>query len=195
MNILLIATKNKGKVKEIKEILKLPVSTKILSLLDLKDIPNIEETGKTYQQNANIKAQAIYEKFKIPVLAEDSGIEFLFFGRMPGIYSSRFLGEDTDYQEKNNFIMNMFKYLPDNLRKCHYVSNTVLIINNEQIYETVGICDGIIAKKPAGKNGFGYDPIFYLPQYKKTMAQISTELKNKISHRAMAILQIKKILI
>lgn len=188
----IIATKNKNKVVEIKAILNLPKNFKIYSLLDFQEIPKILETGKTYLENAKIKATIIYKEFKIPVLAEDSGIEFLSLGNFPGIYSSRFLGEKTNYKIKNDFVLQTFKYLPPNLRKCQYVCSAVFVINSKQIFYSSGKCIGVVAKKPAGKNGFGYDPIFYLSSYKKTIAQISAKLKNKISHRAKAIKKIKK---
>lgn len=184
MKKILIATKNKNKVREFKEILT-PLGYEVISLLDLNETIEIEETGTTFEENALIKAQTIYDLYKCDVISDDSGICIDYFDGKPGIYSSRWLGEDTPYSEKNAYIL---KEVGDSTnRGAQYVCAIahVRADGSHAIYR--GECAGEIAYKSEGEKGFGYDPIFYYPPYKRTLACVSEEEKNAISHRGKAL--------
>lgn len=189
---ILIATNNKHKILEIKHILK-NKNLEILSPhdLSLKNI-KIKENGKTYYENALIKAKAFAKLTRLPVLADDSGLEIDFLGGKPGIYSSRFLGKKTSFYKKNLEILKIMKDVPQKERKAKFICCCILITPHGKIFKATGICKGFINNKIYGKNGFGYDPIFYIPRLKKTMAQLPDTAKNKISHRAKAFGKIKK---
>lgn len=189
---ILIATNNKHKILEIKHILK-NKNIKILSPDELK-LKNIKpkENGKTYFENALKKAKAFARLTNLPVLADDSGLEIDFLKGAPGIYSSRYLGKKKSYYEKNLHILKMMKDTPQKQRRAKFVCHCVLIMPDGKIFDALGECNGFIHNKIAGKNGFGYDPIFYIPRLKKTMAQLPESVKNKISHRAKAFGKIKK---
>lgn len=184
MKKILIATKNKGKIKEFKEMLT-PLGYEVQSLLDLKEEIEIEETGTTFEENAYIKAKAIYDLYHCDVISDDSGLCIDFFEGGPGVYSARWLGVDTSYDYKNNYILDKMKDSKD--RKAQYVC-CIAHINEEGSHEIYrGECIGEIALKPEGSNGFGYDPIFYYPPYQTTLANVSEEDKNTISHRGIAL--------
>ncbi|MFH1454008.1 MAG: RdgB/HAM1 family non-canonical purine NTP pyrophosphatase [Armatimonadota bacterium] len=189
---ILMATDNKHKVKEIKNILK---GTGI-ELCTPKDLgiknTDVKENGKTYFANALKKAKAFAKMTNLPVLADDSGLEIKILDNKPGILSSRFIGKDTPFYEKNLKILEKLKSLPKSKRSAKFVCCCVLIAPSGKVFKTTGQCAGFIYYKITGKHGFGYDPVFYLPAHEKTMAQISMKEKNKISHRAKAFLKMKK---
>ena len=194
---ILIATNNKHKILEIKHILK-NKNIKILSPdeLNLKNIKP-KENGKTYFENALKKAKTFARISNLPVLADDSGLEIDFLKGAPGIYSSRFLRRGTarrapTFHKKNITILKMMKDIPKKERRAKFVCHCVLITPDGKIFDARGECNGFIHNKIAGKNGFGYDPIFYIPRFKKTMAQLPEKVKNKISHRAKAFKKIEK---
>ena len=178
-----VASKNKGKVSEIREILK-AIGIKVVSMEDIGFSDDIKETGKTFEENALIKAKAIYQRVGCPVLADDSGLEVEYLDNAPGIFSARFAENDDKRIQK---ILNLLDGVLEQDRKAHFVCVMVLYINDDEKIVSQGIVDGYIAKERAGDNGFGYDPIFYVPQYKKTMAQLTSDVKNQISHRANAL--------
>lgn len=184
MKKILIATKNKNKVKEFKEILQ-PLGYEVISLLDLKENIEIEETGNTFEENAIIKAKAIHAIYKCEVISDDSGLCIDYFDGKPGVYSSRWLGEDTSYDVKNAYIL---KEVGDSKKRgAQYVCAIAYVLEDGTSNVYTGICEGEIAYKAEGNKGFGYDPIFYYPPYQKTLASVSEEEKNAISHRGKAV--------
>lgn len=186
INEIVVASKNKGKVSEIRKILE-PINIKVLSMEDIGFNEDIQETGSTFEENAKIKAQEIYKKSGNVVLADDSGLEVEFLDNAPGVYSARFAPNDNERIKK---LLNLMDKVPQEKRKARFVCAMVLFINNEEFIIKKGIVNGYITKEAKGTNGFGYDPVFYVPKYKKTMAELDIETKNRISHRAKALEQI-----
>ena len=189
---ILFATKNEGKLREIREIL--GPDYEVLSLLDLPEIPEIVENGTSFEENALIKVRAIGPQEDAVVLADDSGLCIDAFSGGPGVYSSRFLGEDTDYTFKNNYILEKLSGLPDEERGAHYSCVIAALFPDGTEAVTEARMEGIISEKPAGTGGFGYDPILYLPEFGKTAAEITAEEKNRISHRGLALQKMKEIM-
>lgn len=191
MKELVIASTNKGKIKEIKTMLE-GLDIKVLSLSDVfEEVPDIEENGSTFQENALIKAREIACLVHKPVLADDSGLEVDALNKQPGIYSARFLGYDTSYDIKNQYIIDAIK---GKTRSARFICAMALIIPGKEPFVIEGVMEGMIHDKIEGTNGFGYDPIFYYPPCKKTGGQMSIEEKNKYSHRAQALRQLYDIL-
>ncbi|MBR6405166.1 MAG: RdgB/HAM1 family non-canonical purine NTP pyrophosphatase [Lachnospiraceae bacterium] len=189
---ILFATKNEGKLREIREIL--GPDYEVLSLLDLAEVPEIVEDGTSFEENALIKVRAIGPQKDTVVLADDSGLCIDAFSGGPGVYSSRFLGEDTDYIFKNNYILEKLSGLPDEQRGAHYSCVIAALFPDGTEAVTEARMEGIISEKPMGSGGFGYDPILYLPEFGKTAAEITAEEKNRISHRGLALEKMKEIL-
>lgn len=194
MKKLIFATSNEGKMDEIRDILKdMPIE--LLSLKDIGIDIDIEENGTTFEENAIIKAETICKLTGEIVLADDSGLEVDYLNKEPGVYSSRFLGEDTPYSVKNNYIIDRLKNIEMERRSARFVCVIACSFPNGNTITREGIIEGYIAEKISGSNGFGYDPIFYLPEYNCTTADMPTELKNQISHRAKALKKMKEVLI
>jgi len=191
---LIIATKNRNKLKEIKKILK-GLNIELLCLADLRPNLRIKEDGKTFFDNALKKAKAVSKIYKDTlVLGEDSGIEVEYLGGKPGVLSKRFSGKNSN-DHKNNFkLLKLLKNVPFKKRKAQFRCTIALTKNKKLIAKFEGKLCGYINDKAVGKNGFGYDPVFYLPRYKKTVAQLPLREKNKISHRAKAFYKLKKFL-
>lgn len=187
MKKILIATKNAHKVREFKEILE-PMGYEVLSLLDIKEKLEIEENGTTFEENAIIKAKAIHALYKCEVISDDSGICIDYFDGKPGVYSSRWLGEDTPYEIKNAYILKEVGESKN--RGARYVCAIAHVLEDGTTNVYTGVCEGEIAYKAEGSKGFGYDPIFYYPSYGKTLAMVSEEEKNAISHRGNAIVKL-----
>ena len=184
MKELIVATTNQGKVKEIQAMLK-DLNIEVKSLKDVYDeVPDIIEDGKTFKENALIKAQYVANDLHKIVLADDSGIEIDAFGKLPGIYSARFLGKDTPYPIINQAIIDAVK---GKERTCRFVCALALCISGQEPILIQETFEGEINDHIAGVNGFGYDPIFYYPPLKKTSAVMTMEEKNKVSHRAKAL--------
>lgn len=183
---IVVASKNKGKIKEIRNILS-GTDIKVVSMEEVGFNEDIEETGKTFYENALIKAGAIYDKTKSVVLSDDSGLEVEYLDNAPGVYSARFAQNDDARIEK---LLGLLQNVPENKRKARFVCSMVLYINEQYYVSAEGTVDGYIATDRNGSKGFGYDPVFYLPEYHKTMAEVSENVKNKISHRAKALEQI-----
>ncbi|MBP0979640.1 MAG: XTP/dITP diphosphatase [Oscillospiraceae bacterium] len=192
MNKIIIASNNKGKVEEIKKIFN-KYEIEILSLGDLNIDIDIEETGQTFEENAYIKAKAIYDLVKLPTIADDSGLCVEYLGGRPGVLSARYAGEGATDQDRINKLLDEMKDAEKNKRNAKFVSSIVFIINKKQVLKSTGECFGTIALEPRGSGGFGYDPIFLINN-NKTVAQLSQEEKNKISHRAMALKNLEKLL-
>lgn len=193
MDKIVFATGNKNKVREVHEILK-EMDVTVLSLKDLNIDINIEENGTTFEENSLIKARAISKLTGLPTLADDSGLCVDYLNGEPGIYSARYLGKDTDYTYKNNYIIEELTGIEDNKRSARFVCVISLVLPDGREFTEKGVMEGRIACEIKGENGFGYDPIFYLPEYKKTSAELSREEKNKISHRGKALEKMKKII-
>lgn len=179
---ILIATNNFGKVKEIKDILDSP-EIKILTIKDFPSLPKIEEDGKTYQENAFKKARKTSEYTGKICLADDSGLEIDYLKGKPGIYSSRWGNSD---EERINKVLKFIENVPKNKRNAKFVCAVVLVFPNGKIYMVKEECKGIITFNPKGEHGFGYDPIFLVPEYDKTFAELGDKIKNQISHRGKA---------
>ena len=191
MKEIVIASTNQGKIKEIKAMLN-EIGIEVRSIQDVfeKEI-DIEETGQTFQENALIKAQTICNMINKPTLADDSGLEVDALNGAPGIYSARFMGHDTSYDIKNQYIIDAVK---GKERGARFVCAMALCIPDEEPILIEEYFDGEIYDHIEGENGFGYDPIFYVPELKKTSAQLSLEEKNQYSHRAKALKKLYQIL-
>lgn len=179
---IIIATKNLGKVKEIKDILD-NSNIKILTRKDFPQLPKIDEDGKTFQENALKKAGKISEYTGKVCLADDSGLEIDYLEGKPGIYSSRWGNND---EERINKVLNLLENVPENKRKAKFVCVLVLAFPDGRKYMVKEECPGKISFIPRGKYGFGYDPIFLIPEYNQTFAELGDKIKNQISHRGKA---------
>ncbi len=192
MATLIVATKNEGKVREILHLLKnLPLEVKGLSNYPQK-IQLPEETGSTFVENARLKAHAVWNVTKGFVLADDSGLECADLAGSPGIYSARYAGLNATDDENNKKLLEELQSLHDASRAARYVCALVLIDPHGQETIVVETCEGMITFVPSGTGGFGYDPYFYLPDKKCTMAELSLDEKNKISHRGKALMCLKE---
>ncbi len=186
MKEIMIATSNAHKVEEFREMLE-PLGIQVRSLLDLEEKVEIEETGTTFAENAMIKALSVHERLGIPVISDDSGLEVDAMNKAPGVYSARFLGYDTPYEEKNQYIMDQVK---GKTRTARYVCAIAYVEEDGAGHVFTGVVEGEIADHARGEKGFGYDPIFYYPPYGATLAEVSEEKKNAISHRGRALAQL-----
>ena len=183
---ILFATSNAGKAKEVQAMFSdLDVDVKTLREEGI-DI-EIEENGQTFAENALIKAKAIAGMTDKIVLADDSGLVVDYLNGEPGIYSARYMGEDTSYDIKNTRILERMEGVPDDQRTARFVCAMAAIMPGGEVICTEGIMEGLIGYEMKGTNGFGYDPIFYLPEYGMTSSEISPEKKNEISHRGKAL--------
>lgn len=190
---IIFATGNQGKMVEIRDILG-NLDLEILSMKEAGLETDVEETGKTFEENAILKANAIAKKTKDIVLADDSGLEVDYLNKEPGIYSARYMGEDTSYEIKNNNILERLSGIPDEQRTARFVCAIAAVLPDKRILTVRGEVEGRIGYKIKGENGFGYDPIFYLPEYECTSAELSPEKKNQISHRGIALGKMQKLL-
>ncbi|HDZ77239.1 MAG TPA: RdgB/HAM1 family non-canonical purine NTP pyrophosphatase [Candidatus Omnitrophica bacterium] len=191
---LVVATKNKKKMQEIRDLLK-GNGIKLYSLADFPDAPNVREDGKTFKENAAKKAVRIAKFTRKLTLGEDSGLEVKALNGAPGIYSSRFSGWPKDDQRNNRKLLRKLKDVVRSSRGAAYKSAVALADINGLIKVVEGACSGIIGDAPKGTCGFGYDPLFIIPKYKKTFAQLGEKIKHTMSHRAKALDKIKKTLI
>jgi XTP/dITP diphosphohydrolase len=191
MKRILLATTNKGKLHDVKEILK-DLEAEILSFLNFKDFPNVEEIGLTFLENAELKAKTAFEKYGIPSIGDDSGLESFQLNGEPGIYSARYAGDDADDEKNNLKLIKKLSDFPDP-HSGRFVCAAVYY-DGEEYKSAIGEIRGNIIKTPRGKNGFGYDPLFIPDGYSETMAELSHEEKNKISHRLNAFIELKKFL-
>lgn len=173
-------------MKEIREILG-DLDVEVLSLKDAGIKADIDENGKTFEENAVIKATEICKMTGEIVLADDSGLEIDYLNKEPGVYSARYMGEDTSYHIKNANLIQRLEGVPDEKRTARFVCAIAAAFPDGSIKTTLGTMEGRIGYEEKGENGFGYDPIFYLPEYECTSAELSMEEKNKISHRGKAL--------
>lgn len=195
MKKLIFATGNENKMKEIRMILA-DCGYEILSMKEAGISTDIVEDGTTFEENAAIKASAIVKLAgeDCVVLADDSGLEIDALNKEPGIYSARYMGEDTSYHIKNNNLIQRLEGVPEEKRTARFVCAIAAAFPDGRVFTRRGTIEGIIGYEEAGENGFGYDPIFYLPEYGKTTAELDPEEKNKISHRGRALEMIKEVL-
>ena len=183
---IVFATGNEGKMREVRLILQ-DLGFPVLSMKEAGVSLDIEENGTTFAENAMIKARAVWEKTGGIVLADDSGLVVDYLGGEPGVYSARYLGEDTSYEIKNQAIIDRLADAKEEERTARFVSAIAAVLPDGSELVTEGTVEGLIAYEPAGNGGFGYDPIFYLPEYGVTSAEIPIEKKNEISHRGKAL--------
>jgi len=191
MKEIIIATKNPGKAREFKRIFN-DKDFVLKTLLDLPSFPEIRETGETFEENARLKAHAVMERFSLPTIADDSGLQVdALYGR-PGVYSARYAGDHND-AANNAKLLTELGGVPKEKRTARFVS-TLVFTNpkNEEDLVVEGEVKGLINLFPQGDDGFGYDPLFYIPEFDKTMAQMSVDEKNAISHRGHAIRLLEK---
>ncbi|MCI9384288.1 MAG: XTP/dITP diphosphatase [Lachnospiraceae bacterium] len=190
MNQIIFATGNEGKMKEIRLILE-DLGAEILSLKDAGIDIEIQEDGKTFEENAVIKAREVMRATGALVLADDSGLEIDYLNGEPGVYSARYLGEDTSYRIKNQNLIDRLEGVPDEQRTARFVCVIAAAFPDGRIITARGAIEGIIGYEERGEGGFGYDPIFWLPEYGCSTAELTMEKKNELSHRGKALREMK----
>ena len=190
---IIFATGNEGKMKEVRMILA-DMDYEIVSMKEAGVEIEIIEDGKTFEENALIKATAIMKETGELVLADDSGLEIDYFDKAPGVYSARYLGEDTPYEVKNRVILERMEGVAEEKRTARFVCAIAAACPDGTTKTVRGTIEGIIGYESKGENGFGYDPIFYLPEYGCTSAELAPEEKNKISHRGKALQKMKELI-
>ncbi|MBD5555170.1 MAG: XTP/dITP diphosphatase [Roseburia sp.] len=191
MKKIIFATGNAGKMKEIREILS-DMEAEILSMSEAGIQADIVEDGTTFEENAVIKARTIADIANEIVLADDSGLEVDYLGKEPGIYSARYMGEDTSYEIKNQNILDRLSGVPKEKRTARFVCAIAAALPGGEVMTVTETVEGYIGERPAGTNGFGYDPIFYVEEYGCTTAELTEEQKNAISHRGKALRAMKE---
>ncbi|MGM8213297.1 XTP/dITP diphosphatase [Virgibacillus sp. W0430] len=192
MEHVLVATKNKGKAIEFQQLFQ-KYGRKSKSLLDIDgNIPDIEETGETFEENAKIKAETISNLLQTTVLADDSGLIIDALNGSPGVFSARYAGENSTDQANIDKVMNEMIHIPENERSARFICVIAVAVPGKDTFFRTGVCEGRIAFKQSGANGFGYDPIFIPQDFERTMAELTSEEKNKISHRTNALNKLEK---
>lgn len=185
---IVLATKNEGKRQEFMDLLdRLPLE--IVSLAGWPEIEMPPETGTTFAENALLKARRAAAGTGLPALADDSGLEVDWLGGKPGIFSARFAGEDKDDRRNNTKLLELLAGVPSEKRTCRFRCALAIVTPAGKEWVVEGTCEGRVAFAPRGSGGFGYDPLFYLPEYDCTMAELPPEVKNRISHRARAVVK------
>lgn len=188
---IIFATGNSNKMIEIREILK-DLNLEIMSMKEAGIFIDVEENGTTFEENAQIKALAVAEKCNDIVLADDSGLEIDYLDKAPGVYSARFMGEDTSYEIKNQALIDNLEGVPKEERTARFVCAICAVVPGHDPITVRGTIEGYIGWEPAGENGFGYDPIFYVHDLDCSTAQLSMEEKNARSHRGNALRMIRE---
>lgn len=188
---IIFATGNQGKMREIRQILK-DMDVEILSMKEAGIEIDIVEDGITFEENAIIKAKAVAAKTEHIVMADDSGLEVDYLNKEPGIYSARYMGEDTSYDIKNANLLKRLEGVEDDKRTARFVCAIATVLPDGEIITAHGVIEGRLAHEPEGDKGFGFDPILYLPEYGCTCAQLSEDDKNSISHRGRALRAMKE---
>ena len=190
---LVFATGNVGKMREIRMIME-DTGMEILSMKEIGINPDIVEDGSTFTENAVIKAKAVAALTDAIVLADDSGLEIDALNKEPGIYSARYMGEETSYRIKNANLIERLEGVPDEKRTARFVCAIAAVLPDGELLTTQGTVEGRIGYEEKGENGFGYDPIFFLPEFGCTSAELTDEQKNEISHRGKALRAMKELL-
>lgn len=193
MTKIIFATGNQGKMREIQQIMA-DMDVEVVSMKDAGIFVDIEENGTTFEENALIKARAIAKEADAIVLADDSGLEVDYLDKAPGVLSARYMGEKTPYEVKNQHILELLDGVQGEKRSARFVCSIAAVFPDSREFTTYATIEGEIAHKSAGENGFGYDPIFFVPEFGKTTAELSAQEKNKISHRGKALTMMKEIL-
>jgi len=188
---IIFATGNEGKMREIRLILG-DLGCEIQSMKEAGADPEIIEDGVTFAANAEIKARAVWACTGDIVLADDSGLVIDYLNGEPGVYSARYMGEDTTYDVKNRMILERMQAAEGPQRSARFICNIAAVMPDGQVLHAEAAMEGLIADQPAGSGGFGYDPILYLPEFGVTSAELTIEQKNKISHRGKALEAIKE---
>lgn len=183
---IIFATGNAGKVKEIQMIME-DTGLEVISMKEAGIVTDVEENGATYEENALIKARAVAAQTDAIVMADDSGLEIDYLNKEPGIYSARYLGEDTSYRIKNQNLIERLAGVPDEKRTARFVCAIAAILPDGREITTRATIEGQIGYEEKGEHGFGYDPIFYVPEFGKTTAELTEEEKNQVSHRGKAL--------
>lgn len=191
MKKIIFATGNAGKMREIKEILS-DMDAEVVSMKDAGITADIEENGTTFEENALIKAKTIAEMTHEIVLADDSGLEVDYLNKEPGVYSARYMGEDTPYEIKNQAILERLSGVPKEQRTARFVCAIAAVLPSGEEIVTRETIEGYIGDAPAGENGFGYDPIFYVDEYGCSTAELTEAQKNAVSHRGKALRAMKE---
>jgi XTP/dITP diphosphohydrolase len=192
MTSIVLATRNKHKIEEIRTILSdLPLQ--VLTLNDFPNVPPLKEEGITIQENSLQKAQMVYEHTKTPTLADDSGLEVFYLNGRPGVFSARYAGDGATDEANNKKLLQEMLGVPPRRRRAQFRA-VLTLLNGTTIETTEGICPGMLAEAPRGTNGFGYDPIFLPNGFSRTYAELTAGEKNTISHRAKALAATKDVL-
>ena len=194
MRRIIFATGNENKLKEIRMIMA-DMDVEVVSMKEAGVYVDVEETGSTFEENSILKAKAIAIKSGELTLADDSGLEIDYLNKEPGIYSARYMGENTSYDIKNAELLRRMEGVPDEKRTARFVCAIAMVRPDGTSEVVSGVMEGRVAYEIKGENGFGYDPIFYLPEYGCTSAELSPEDKNAISHRGKALRDIRQVLI
>jgi len=195
MKTVIFATGNQNKLKEIREIMADIPDVRIVSMKEAGIEADIVENGNTFEENARIKAEAVSGISGEIVLADDSGLVIDALNGEPGIFSARYMGEDTSYHIKNNELIRRLDGVTDEDRTARFVCAVAAAVPGKGTYVVRGVMEGRIGYEEKGANGFGYDPIFFLPSYGKTSAEIPPEEKNRISHRGKALRAVREVLV
>jgi len=197
---IVFATNNQGKIREIKEILK-DCSAEVFTLADLGIRSDPEENGETFAENARIKVMDVYRQLKVTgqeketiVMADDSGLCIDYLNGEPGVRSARFMGHDTSYTEKNQAILDLLKDVPAEKRGAAFVCHICAVTPEGRFYDAESRMEGAIASRSEGNEGFGYDPIFYVPEYGKVSGLLTQEEKNRVSHRGKVLRKMRDLL-
>ena len=190
---IILATHNRDKEKELQKTLQ-GINVEICSLFDFPEVGDIEETGTTLLENSLLKARTVFDITGIPAIADDTGLEVSFLDGAPGVYSARYAGDNVSYQDNVTKLLNLLDGVPNEKRSARFRTVVTYIDKNEELW-TEGYIDGIISETIIGDRGFGYDPVFFVPDIGKTFAELSSEEKNKISHRGIALQKLRKILL
>ena len=190
-NRIVFATGNEGKMREIRMIMA-DIGIPVVSMKEAGVSADIEENGKTFEENAVIKAKTVMELTGEMAMADDSGLEIDYLGGAPGIYSARYMGEDTPYSIKNAALIEKLSEAQGEERSARFVCAIACVMPDGTTLTSRGVMEGRIAHEIKGENGFGYDPIFYLPEYGCTSAEITPEKKNELSHRGKALREMKE---
>ena len=190
---LVLATRNKDKTREIKELLiDLPIT--VLTFENFLEFPEVEETGSTLAENAILKAKTIAEFTGYPAIADDTGLEVDALNGAPGVYSSRYAGENCSYDDNNRKLLKALEGVPKDKRAARFRTVIAIAWSPEEIETVEGVVNGLITENKMGQDGFGYDPVFYFPPAGKTFAEMSLEEKNRVSHRGQALRKAREVL-
>jgi XTP/dITP diphosphohydrolase len=193
MESVIIATKNQGKAKEFEKLF-LPKGLTVKTLLDYPELEDVEETGSTFEENAVLKAETIAKVLGVRVIADDSGLEIDALDGRPGVYSARYAGIEKNDEANIDKVLDELQNVPENERTARFCCSLAMAEPGKETLTVFGTCEGRILRERRGSNGFGYDPIFFVETEGKAMAELTSEQKNSISHRANAIRKLDEVL-